>query len=159
MNNIILMFFVMFAITARATTSLSALNTRPYEKPIYEEALKYAINSAVPLDKQSFTVTVDGKKLGDLITGQGLSENGTNICFVSRASTDGRISTLIPTIDKDNWEAEVCNRPEKCVTIFICRIIPVPNSVTSLQTQPVFLRPTGFERRSPVIRKTLCDLP
>ncbi|WP_240116278.1 hypothetical protein [Erwinia endophytica] len=100
----------MFSITAKATTSLSALNTKPYEKTIYEEALKYAINSAEPLDKQSFTVTVDGKKLGDLITGQGFSEKDTNICFVSWASADGRITTLIPTIGKDNWEAEVCNR-------------------------------------------------
>ncbi|MGE9551083.1 hypothetical protein ACQPT2_07670 [Erwinia amylovora] len=96
--------------TAKATILLSALNTKPYEKPIYEEALKYAINSAVPLDKQSFTVTLDGKKMGDLITGQGFSENDTNICFVGWSSADGRVTTLIPTIGKGDWEAEVCNR-------------------------------------------------
>lgn len=105
-----LFLYIPFFASASASVTLSATSVTSYEKSVYEEGEKLAIENAAPLDKQSFSLTSDNKKLGDFITGQGFSDKETNICFVSWATQAGKVDLLVPTIGKDDWEAEICNK-------------------------------------------------
>ena len=105
-----LFLYIPFFASASASVTLSATSVTSYEKSVYEEGEKLAIENAAPLDKQSFSLTSDNKKLGDFITGQGFSDKDTNICFVSWATQAGKVDLLVPTIGKADWEAEVCNK-------------------------------------------------
>ncbi len=109
MKKLFTLLFIALSFYANAGTLLTPVNVRPYEKSIYNESLKYSIDGGSPLDKQSFSVMVNGKKLGSFIAGQGFSDRDTKICFVSWATKPDKVDILIPTIGKDDWEAELCN--------------------------------------------------
>ncbi|WP_414147515.1 hypothetical protein ACMGGR_18280 [Erwinia sp. BNK-24-b] len=110
MSRLLLSLFLYIPFFASASVTLGATSVTSYEKSVYEEGEKLAIENAAPLDKQSFSLTSDNKKLGDFITGQGFSDKDTNICFVSWATQAGKVDLLVPTIGKADWEAEVCNK-------------------------------------------------
>ncbi|WP_261643452.1 hypothetical protein [Erwinia mallotivora] len=102
-----LLIFLSFCSAAK--TSLVAFNVSPYQKSLYNEAIKHNINGAMPLNSQSFSVVVEGGKMGDFIAGKGFNAHDNNVCFVGWSEKKPTVKTVIPTIGFDDREAEVCN--------------------------------------------------
>lgn len=109
MKSLLISLVLVVPVIANAASPLKLVSNRSYEKSIYDEAAKYSINNGVPLDEQTFSVSSNGHKLGVFIAGQGFSDRDTKICFVSWATKPDKVDILIPTIGKDDWEAELCN--------------------------------------------------
>lgn len=110
MRYLIIIFFQLFIFCANASVTLSPVNVSSYQKVFYQEALEAGIQAGAPLEKQSFSLSVDDKTLGMFIAGQGFNEHDDKACFIGWATQPEKIDVLIPTIGKENWEAEVCSR-------------------------------------------------
>lgn len=110
MNKWLLIILMALSLNASALTLLTPENSKPYANAVREEAAKYSVSNGVPLDKQSFSITSDGKKLGVFISGHGQSEQGAGIYFAAWRAQQGRLTTVIPTIGKENWQGQTCKR-------------------------------------------------
>lgn len=110
MPYLIILFFQFFIFCANASVTLSPVNVSTYQKAFYQEALRLAIQGGAPLEKQSFSLSADDKTLGVFIAGEGFNEHDDKTCFIGWATQPEKIDVLIPTIGKENWEAEVCGR-------------------------------------------------
>lgn len=67
MKRAFISLLLLLSFCSGAKTSLIAFKVSPYEKSLYREAIKHNINGAVPLNRQSFSVVVEGKKRGVFI--------------------------------------------------------------------------------------------
>ncbi len=58
---------------------------------------------------QSFGLSVDGRRIASIVTGEASLTNGTSGCFAAIAQ-GGKVS-LVPTIGSGEYEAESCDKP------------------------------------------------
>lgn len=93
-----------------AQTSLHAVNDAAFQKDLYKKSSEKSIEGGSPVEGQSFTLNENGKILGTFIAGSGFNANDENVCFVGWSKKKPMISTVIPTIGYDDWEAEKCNQ-------------------------------------------------
>ncbi len=153
MEKVFTLLLIALSFYADAGTLLTPVNVRPYEKSIYNESIKHSIEGGTPLEKQSFTLTENGKDVGTFIAGRGFNTHDDNVCFVGWSEKIPAVKTVIPTIGFDDWEAEVCyqtravgiisNKNDKNIKIAVIYEAASPNSVANETLIFTVIRPKG----------------